>query len=224
MNLNYSAPFESVCYASINTLMTWNAHLDYYKDNANTLFTRYQELDSEVVHTPWKKLLPDQPGLACDIGAGSGRDACWLADTGWDVVAVEPCRELLERGEQLTGTQHFKSGGVIWLIDKLPNLNKLHALDQRFQLILISAVWMHLAPNQYTLAMRIVSDLLAPDGLLVISLRHGPDEANRFHPISANELIQQAQQRTLLLELCKKNTSDSYRQEITWDTLVFRRQ
>jgi SAM-dependent methyltransferase len=215
-------PLEFVCYAFANPTQSRKAPLNYYKDNADSLFSRYQALDSEFVHAPWKKLLPVQPGLACDIGAGSGRDACWLADKGWDVVAVEPGQGLRERGEALTASRTFKTGGVTWLDDKLPHLNKLRALDQRFNLILISAVWMHLPPTQHARAMRIVSDLLAPGGIVVISLRHGPDDANRFHPFSTDELIQHAQQRALVPELRKLNTSDTNRPEITWDTLVFR--
>ncbi|MDT8398831.1 MAG: class I SAM-dependent methyltransferase [Pseudomonadales bacterium] len=202
--------------------MTRSALLNYYTDNAGTLFARYQSLDSGVVHAPWCKLLPQQAGLACDIGAGSGRDACWLAAKGWDVVAVEPCRALREPGETYSTSCAFQTGGVTWLDDKLPHLNKLRALDQRFQLILISAVWMHLPPTQHARAMRIVSDLLAPGGILVVSLRHGPDDGHRFHPFSTNELIQHAQHRALVPELRRENTPDSGRRDITWDTLVFR--
>ena len=167
-------------------------------------------------------MLPDQPGLACDIGAGTGRDASWLASKGWDVVAVEPCRELREPGEILSNSQTFKSGGVTWLDDKLPQLKKLRALDQRYQLILISAVWMHLRPDQHARAMRIASELLAPGGIIVISLRHGPDEEKRFHPVSADELIRDAQNRALIPELISENVPDSKRESLSWDYLVFR--
>ena len=43
--------------------------------------------------------------------------------------------------------------------------------------------------------MRIVSELLAPGGIVMISLRHGPDLAGRFHRVSADELIQHAHNR-----------------------------
>lgn len=138
------------------------------------------------------------------------------------MVAVEPSRGLRERGEAATASRAFKTGGVTWLDDILPHLKNLRALDQRFQLILVSAVWMHLPPTQHARAMRIVSDLLAPGGRVVISLRHGPDDAGRFHPFSVNELVQHARNRALVPELCRENTPDSYRKEITWDTLVFR--
>ena len=35
-------------------------------------------------------LLPRPPGRALDVGAGTGRDAAWLARLGFQVVAVEP--------------------------------------------------------------------------------------------------------------------------------------
>ncbi|BBE11144.1 hypothetical protein HH1059_20120 [Halorhodospira halochloris] len=35
-----------------------------------------------------------------DIGAGSGRDAAWLAEQGHDVVAVEPAAELRQEAQR----------------------------------------------------------------------------------------------------------------------------
>ena len=148
--------------------------MDYYNTNADQLFHRYESLQSARVHERWLSLLPTQAGQACDIGAGSGRDARWLAAQGWDVVAVEPShlRELaaVTVEAQTPLTDLSKTGSITWLDDSLPELKKLRALYQRFDLILMSAVWMHLPASQHQRAMRIVSELLAPGGLLVISL------------------------------------------------------
>lgn len=195
--------------------------VSYYADHAETLARHYQAMNPDEVHAAWLEKLPEQPGLACDIGAGSGRDACWLATQGWDVIAVEPCAELRARGEQYSAEQTFKSGGVTWLEDALPELKKLRALDQRFQLILISAVWMHLRPDQHVRAMRIISDLLAPGGTLIISLREGEDEHGRFHPVNTDEIIQHARDRALVLTLRKDQIPDSARNEVRWNYLVF---
>ena len=40
------------------------------------------------------------PGRALDIGAGEGADAIWLAERGWDVVAVDISSVALERGRR----------------------------------------------------------------------------------------------------------------------------
>ena len=196
--------------------------MSYYSDHANDLFRFYQSADPELLNQSWSDLSPDQPGLACDIGAGPGRDAAWLAGKGWDVIAVEPADELRRLGEQHTSTQAKQQGSVTWLDDRLPELKRLRALDQRFQLILVSAVWMHLKPTEHERAMRIISELLAPDGLLVISLRHGPDDVGRFHPFETNDIIRLAQNRALISKRDTRGIADVSRPEVSWDYLAFK--
>ena len=60
---------------------------------------------------------------------------------------------------------------VLARYDALPDLRTLRALGRRFDLILLSAVWMHVAPKGRERAFRILSELLGPSGLLVIALR-----------------------------------------------------
>ena len=142
----------------------------YYDRNRDALFERYDGLNPAKVHQQWvEENLAKEPGFACDIGAGSGRDANWLAGKGWEVLAVEPSalRELAQR------KAHPR---VTWMDDTLPELRVLRSLGRRFDLILLSAVWMHVAPSTRERAFRILSELLNPSGLLVISLRHGSDE------------------------------------------------
>jgi SAM-dependent methyltransferase len=198
--------------------------MTYYSNNANDLVRFYQSVDPEHLHQSWSDLLPDQPGLACDVGAGSGRDAAWLASKGWDVIAVEPVDELRKLGEQHTSSQTTQLGSVTWLDDQLPELKHLRELDQRFQLILVSAVWMHLKPTEHERAMRIISELLAPDGLLVISLRHGPDDAGRFHSFQTDKIIEVA--KTCAMECLRdiRGVPDTSRSLVSWDYLVFNAQ
>lgn len=55
---------------------------DYYAANARRLFDEYDALDPRQVHSGWIDCLPEQTGLVLDVGAGSGRDAAWLASKG----------------------------------------------------------------------------------------------------------------------------------------------
>lgn len=129
-------------------------------------------------------LLEKSSGLALDVGAGSGRDALALAERGWDVVAVEPAAELRRLGEAATVHQSIQ-----WVDDSLPDLAEIRKLSYRFDLILVSAVWMHIAPSSRERAFRILTELLAPSGNLVITLRHGPGDGERvFHEVSKAEL------------------------------------
>jgi len=52
--------------------------------------TRYESVTFEHVHDWLLSALPDRPGIVLDVGAGTGRDAAWLAAHGHEVVALKP--------------------------------------------------------------------------------------------------------------------------------------
>lgn len=190
----------------------------YYNDNADALFSQYQAMNANTVHAGWRHLLPGMPGLALDIGAGSGRDAAWLAGMGWDVVAAEPAIRLRHLGE--TATEGLS---VHWVDEALPELRTLRAHSYRFDLILLSAVWMHVPATRRQRAFRILTELLAPGGQLVITLRQGPDQAERgFHAAAPEELEALARQRALLTAHRSRGPDAAGRPDVSWDTLVFR--
>ncbi|MCL7744287.1 methyltransferase domain-containing protein [Guyparkeria hydrothermalis] len=191
-----------------------------YNQKASTFFAQYQSVSFERVHGDWSPLLPDQAGLALDVGAASGRDALALAERGWDVIAVEPAAELRRLGEQETG-----KASVQWLDDQLPDLAQVRKLTYRFDLILVSAVWMHVAPTQRERAFRILTELLAPSGMLVITLRHGPGDGERvFHEVSKAELDALARHRAVMpVPLSSAPHADQLqRPEVWWETAVYR--
>jgi len=43
---------------------------NYYTKHAEKLTQQYNQTTFDAVHKSWLHLLPAQPGLACDIGAG----------------------------------------------------------------------------------------------------------------------------------------------------------
>ena len=51
---------------------------------------------------------------------------------------------------------------VVWLNDALPRFRALRRHGRRFDLIRLSAVWMHMVPQARERAFRIVSELLNP--------------------------------------------------------------
>lgn len=193
--------------------------MKYYSTNAATLAARYNSLDPEALHESWSRFIPDDPGIALDIGAGSGRDANWLAEKGWDVIAVEPCRQFRDLAKQ------DSQANVIWQADELPELKSLRAAGHRFNLILLSAVWMHVSENKRERAFRIISELLAPGGILVFTLRQGTDEQENlergFHPVSSGELEKYAKQRALAQVLYEGSEDHLARSNVRWETIVF---
>jgi len=191
-----------------------------YNKNAKKFFSQYQSLIFDQVHGDWLPQLDGKTGLALDVGAGSGRDAAALAERGWDVVAVEPAAGLRELGQNAT-----KNKSIQWIDDQLPGLNQVRKLSYRFNLILVSAVWMHIPPTARERAFRILIELLAPGGMLVVTLRHGPGDGERvFYDVSREEVEAFAKRRALIPFVLSigRNDDELKRSEVSWETLAFR--
>lgn len=68
--------------------------IDICSTTAEGLAVDYEGLDQAAFRQSCADLLPGGAGrLMLDIGAGSGRDAAWLADPGFKVVAAEASRD-----------------------------------------------------------------------------------------------------------------------------------
>ncbi len=145
-----------------------------YAENAAALAISYEKLRFEDVHRDVLRLLPHGPGLALDIGAGTGRDAAALAARGFRVVAVEPTEAFRRHGQQV-----HAGADIEWVDDALPELSRVLALGRRFDLVMLTAVWMHLDEAQRRTAMGALARVLAPGGRAVLLLRHGPVPAGR---------------------------------------------
>ncbi|WP_457809104.1 HNH endonuclease domain-containing protein [Kushneria sp. EE4] len=189
-----------------------------YSENAERFFAQYQQLNFDEVHGDWLHHLPERAGLALDMGAGSGRDAAALAQRGWEVLAVEPAAGLRTLGEESTAGL-----SVQWLDDALPGLNQVRTLGYRFELILVSAVWMHLPVGEQQRAFRVLTDLLAPSGVLVITLRHGPSpDARVFHDVDRQHIESWARDRALMPVYVGESNDQQQRTGVRWETMVFR--
>jgi 2-polyprenyl-3-methyl-5-hydroxy-6-metoxy-1,4-benzoquinol methylase len=162
-------------------------YMDFYTTNAQRLSQQYDSLSPEQVHAAWLSHLPAvQPtsNKALDLGAGSGRDAAWLASMGWDVLAVEPSSGLRDIGRESTAQQ-----SVSWLDDTLPQLADIQAsYDTSFRLILASAMWMHLTPEEQVTACERLQQLAADDAVIVITWRNQANERERvFHTVDTEQ-------------------------------------
>lgn len=202
-----------------------NKTLDIYHQGAALFAEQYNALRFEQVHQSWQQFWPDN-GMVLDIGAGSGRDALWLAERGCQVIAVEPAENLRQIGQSKTGGQTKTAGHSVsrvqWLSDSLPELKATYQLNLQFNTILLSAVWMHLAPSERERAFRKIANLLAPGGRFVLSLRFGEFSDGRMsYPVSVDEIARLARQFGLVLSFVSDLNADSAgRAGVQWQTLV----
>lgn len=197
--------------------MAWfmSVNISYYNKNAVELAKQYDSLSFESVHKSWKQYWPGKGANVLDVGAGSGRDAKWFSEHGCDVIAIEPSQPLRELGEENTGSD------VTWLNDSLPVLEHTVTLGMRFDLILVSAVWMHLAVSHRERAFRKLSNMLAPNGKLVISLRHGDfSDGRQSYPVSVEDLERLAQDHALQVQLVSDSRDTLQRNDVHWQTVV----
>ena len=189
----------------------------HYETNARQLVEQYESLSFEEVHAGILDLLPQPGGAVLDVGSGSGRDAAWFAARGYDVVAIEPSDAMRARACAL-----HPSNRINWINDSLPDLAQVRRLGLSFHLILLSAVWMHIAPSSRERALRKMATMLAPNGRIAISLRIGePDPERAMYPVSLPELSALAQQFGLRLISATDSQDKLGRASVSWTTVVF---
>jgi SAM-dependent methyltransferase len=190
----------------------------YYEEESAALLARYEAVTFEQVHADLVPLLPVRPGNALDVGAGSGRDAAWLARRGWAVVAAEPSHALREGGRNL-----HPSANIRWLDDSLPDLAETNRLSVVFDLVLLSAVWMHVSPSGEETAFRSIAGLSRPGTILNMTVRMGGDERRRgFHVTDGWRLQRLASAAGFSLVAETMNDDALGRAAVNWKSLIFR--
>jgi 2-polyprenyl-3-methyl-5-hydroxy-6-metoxy-1,4-benzoquinol methylase len=190
----------------------------YYSEHANELLSRYEGVAFETVHANLLRYIPKRPGAALDVGAGSGRDAAWLAARGWSVVAAEPSKALRDGARRLHPDE-----GILWMNDALPDLARTRELKRKFDLILLSAVWMHVASEAEETALAALAELCAPPCIVAISIRMGGDETRRgFHRTDRGRLMQRAGPAGFSMIADEPSCDHFGRSGVAWTGLVLR--
>ena len=119
-----------------------------YANEAAELFRLYESIPAADAHRTVLHLIPATPASVLDIGSGTGRDAAWFADLGHRVVAVEPTSAM-----RIPAMALHPSRRIEWLDDSLPDLALLRTRGAPFDLVMLTAVWMHLDEAQRRQAM-----------------------------------------------------------------------
>ncbi|MBM7073534.1 methyltransferase domain-containing protein [Shewanella sp. 202IG2-18] len=217
----------------------------FYNENAKELARQYLSKTFDEVHQSWSQFLPsiikNPNARILDLGAGSGRDSKYFAelaekthnsnngsdkssgngtDNNIQVFAVEPAKALSTIGQNTTQGLNVK-----WLEDSLPALSEVTKQEVSFDLILLSAVWMHIPPSDRTRSIRKLANLLKPGGILVISLRHGQTDEEckqrKMHVVCADELKSLATDVGLVTKLETPKEEDKLgRNHVSWQTVV----
>lgn len=189
----------------------------FYDDNAERLFSDYISLSFNSIFYDVKEYLPVSIETILDVGAGSGRDSAALAAKGYRIVAVEPS----EKMRNLAST-FYTSDNITWVDDSLPLLSAVKKIKVKFDLILVSAVWMHLSEAEQNESLETLCELLSHDGKIIITLRLGPPEPDRnIKSVSTQYLLNAAAILGLKADYVSPINEDSFnRPQIKWQKIV----
>ena len=107
------------------------------------------------------------------------------------------------------------------LADGLPDLSETFRTGLSFDLILVNAVWMFVAPSHRARAFRKLVTLLKPGGKIAITLRQGPVDVDRgMHPVSTEEIERLARGHGAYLEPTQRAADFLGRRQISWIRII----
>ena len=165
-------------------------------------------------------LIPTSPGRVLDVGSGTGRDAAWFASMGHRVVAVEPTDAM-----RLPAMALHPLPRIEWLNDSLPELALVRTRSESFDLVMLTAVWMHLDVQQRQRAMPNLAALVREGGTVIMKIRHGPvPPGRRMFEITPEETIGLARMQGLhpVLNLRTESSQEANRAAgVDWTFLAF---
>lgn len=90
---------------------------EYAAATTGSFVERSEAVSSENLLGPFLDMFPPPPARILDVAAGTGRDAAWLSQRGYEVTAVEPVAALREVGMNLHATDR-----IDWCDGTLPDL------------------------------------------------------------------------------------------------------
>jgi 2-polyprenyl-3-methyl-5-hydroxy-6-metoxy-1,4-benzoquinol methylase len=199
------------------------ASLDTYNKTASTLAGIYNHLASRIVLPGLEERLPvSAPGKilsALDLGCGSGRDAFWLArDKGFDVVAIDGSEEMIRLARQ-----EKANPAILYMVDVLPGIERVKATGKKFDVVLMSAVWMHLNKDERQILADNLADITNKNALIYISLRDGPSPADRpMFPVSVKEVREIALSRDMDFEHLGRVEDRQGRGQVFWEYVTLK--
>ena len=197
-----------------------DAAINAYDPLASHLAPIYESFSFEKRHRDHMDLLPNPGAWILDVGSGTGTNAAALAARGYKVVAAEP-----SAGMRREAAARHDAAVVTWLDDRVPELTHVRALGQKFDFLLLQAVFMHLPEPARAPALATLAGLALPHAVMALSLRHGPIPPGRImYEIPAADVIGLGDHAGFDLIRQSTGASAANQPDVTFSRLCFRRR
>lgn len=165
--------------------------------------------------------LPPPGANILDVGSGAGQNSIALAALGFKVTAVEPMQVFIDASKEANTAQP-----VQWIKGCLPYLSCLSVELEKFDFVLINAVWHHLNETETEQAIHRLSTLIKKGGRCAISLRNGPAGiGSRVFATDADNTIEQFKKRGFecLLSISNQASILENKEAVKWAKIVLQK-
>ena len=196
--------------------------LDYYQRNAKEFFSQTINVDMQNVYHPFLEYLPkthlSNQQKILDVGCGSGRDSVFFANKGFEVVAIDGSKSLIELAQQ-TDTR------IDWQCLRFDEIAK-QSWQNQFTGIWACASLLHVPFDDLP---KILNDLLSclrPTGILYASFKYGDNEREKdgrfFCDMNEHgwQLIGEQLDSTKALKLWQTVDNRMDKRDIWWNVLL----
>ncbi len=188
--------------------------LEYYNQKASALTEQYESADVVHIHELLLQTFSSSTTVL-EIGCGSGRDASFMDNQGYDVLAVDGSQQMIE----IAKVYHPE------LITKLQVMNipdEFSFAEASFDGIYSIATLMHLGEEELHKTFDKISSILKPEGKLLfsVSLEREEDSQRYFNTMSKDEWLSYGEQFNMTLEYNNISNDGLNRDNIVWLTCV----
>jgi len=198
--------------------------IQYYNSSAPELGARYEAAHMAKLHDILLEHLPGESRVL-ELGCGSGRDAAFLLEQGYDVAAIDASQEMLRTALE----RHPSLAGRLFQ-QVIPFPADSQFLTAQYNGIVSVATIMHIADCDLPTLASQVRDMLVPSGVLIISASTAREGIVDSRDTDGRLFIERSPERlrsvfqSLGFRLIREyQDADSFARGVEWYTVVMQR-
>ena len=196
--------------------------LDYYNAHAKALCSQYDKAIPEAFHRLLARWITPNTSVL-ELGCGSGRDARFMARLGARVTATDGSAGMLSEARERKGKPIYRLLSLPASASDVARLRTDNS-DKAFDVVVASAVLMHLNDEAFFRTARNIAELTKEDGLLILSVPLGhPADDTRFYAARPVEAMRFTLEDFGFQVLAAEKTNDAAKRAFAWVTLVLRK-